>query len=132
MNPHLAAFLLKRLLIARKLQITENKTVDSTFPFSNAKYGELSLHRAHLVVEGIVQGVSFRYCCRREAMRFNLTGWVRNRRDGGVEIVAEGLAENLREFTAWCRRGPSYARVDAININTTPATGEFTSFDIVG
>jgi len=92
----------------------------------------MSLLCAHIVVEGIVQGVSFRYFCRREAVRLNLTGWVRNRREGSVEILAEGSAENLREFTDWCRHGPVYARVDAIKIDTTPATGSFASFEIAG
>jgi acylphosphatase len=92
----------------------------------------MPVQRAHLVVEGVVQGVCFRHFCRREALRLGLTGWVRNRRDGSVEAVAEGPEDRLREFADWCRHGPSYARVDALRLDTAPATGEFASFEVVG
>jgi acylphosphatase len=49
--------------------------------------------RAHLIIEGRVQGVWFRDSTRNEATRLNLTGWVKNRFDGSVELVAEGSRE---------------------------------------
>lgn len=47
---------------------------------------------------GRVQGVGFRATCRRLASRHELTGWVRNERDGGVRLEAQGEEEALRDF----------------------------------
>jgi acylphosphatase len=46
--------------------------------------------RSHLIIEGRVQGVWFRDSTKREANRLNVTGWVKNRYDGNVELIAEG------------------------------------------
>lgn len=92
----------------------------------------MSLQRAHLLIEGVVQGVCFRHYSRREALRLGLTGWVRNRRDGRVEALAEGPEDKLREFVEWCRRGPVNARVDDLQVVFGPATGQFSTFDVVG
>jgi acylphosphatase len=67
---------------------------------------------------------------RREAQRLGLTGVVRNLRDGTVEIVAEGDESALDAFLAWCRRGPSYARVTGVTEQYSDATGEFSGFEI--
>ncbi len=90
----------------------------------------MEIQRLRLCVEGDVQGVGFRYSCRREALRLGLTGWVRNQRDSSVELVAEGPASALRSLADWCRRGPAHARVDAVHTEVLPASGEFVSFDI--
>ena len=55
--------------------------------------------RAHLIIEGRVQGVWFRDSTRREANRLGLYGWVKNRFDGGVELVAEGPREQVQALT---------------------------------
>ncbi|NQW12379.1 MAG: acylphosphatase [Alphaproteobacteria bacterium] len=67
-----------------------------------------------LIVSGRVQGVGFRAWCVREANRLTLAGWVRNRADGAVEIVARGSEAAVNELAAVCRDGPSFARVDAV------------------
>ena len=54
--------------------------------------------RIHLVVRGRVQGVFFRASTQREAKRLGLTGWVKNRPDGGVEIVAEGEEDQVKDL----------------------------------
>jgi acylphosphatase len=59
-----------------------------------------------------------------------LTGWVRNCRDGTVEIVAEGEDGALREFRAWCAHGPPYARVRDVDERPARYTGEFDAFMI--
>jgi acylphosphatase len=87
--------------------------------------------RFHLVIRGLVQGVSFRAYAREEARRLQLTGWVKNLPNGDVEAVAEGEARQLESFAAWCAHGPSEARVESVKQETVPATGEFTSFAIV-
>jgi acylphosphatase len=68
----------------------------------------------HARVQGRVQGVGFRYSAIREAQRHGLTGWVRNTRDGEVEVWAEGALDKLAEFSAWLRQGPRSSRVDRV------------------
>ena len=66
--------------------------------------------RAHVIVSGMVQGVGFRYYALREAERAGVSGWVRNRRDGTVEIEAQGEEEALEAFLAAVRPGPFSVR----------------------
>jgi acylphosphatase len=65
-----------------------------------------------------------------EATRLGLTGFVRNLRDGTVEIVAEGEEADLLKMLAWCREGPSYANVTGVKEEYSEATGEFESFRV--
>jgi acylphosphatase len=88
------------------------------------------MRRVHLVIHGVVQGVSFRWFTRAEAARLGLTGWVRNRPNGTVEAVAEGPDATLGELVAFCRRGPSGARVIRVEVTWSEATGEHASFEI--
>lgn len=74
----------------------------------------LQVRTIRLRVRGQVQGVGFRDAMSREAERLGLTGWVRNRTDGGVEAVAQGSAAALEALTAWARRGPPAARVEHV------------------
>lgn len=69
---------------------------------------------ARLVVTGRVQGVFYRGWTVETAQRLGLAGWVRNRRDGSVEIAAWGSAEALEALEAACHDGPPAARVDAV------------------
>ena len=68
----------------------------------------------HVTIRGRVQGVGYRYFVEREARSRDLEGWVRNRRDGSVEAVFSGPAEAVAAMIAACRRGPSSARVEAL------------------
>jgi acylphosphatase len=68
----------------------------------------------HIMVSGRVQGVGYRYFAEQAARSHDLEGWVRNRRDGGVEAVFAGPAEAVTAVIAACRRGPSSARVEAL------------------
>jgi acylphosphatase len=86
--------------------------------------------RVRLVVEGRVQGVWFRESTRREASRLGVSGWVMNRPDGKVEVLAEGPEEKIRDLAAWCHHGPSAARVLKVQEYEEAWTGEFDSFDI--
>jgi acylphosphatase len=69
-----------------------------------------------LRITGRVQGVGFRYALQAEAGRLGLAGWVRNRRDGSVEALAQGPAQALDALTAWARRGPPAARVAEVRV----------------
>ena len=68
----------------------------------------------HVTIRGRVQGVGYRYWFEQQARARGLEGWVRNRRDGSVEAVLAGPAEAVADLVAQCRRGPSSARVDAV------------------
>lgn len=74
------------------------------------------------LVSGRVQGVYFRATTRERALRFGLTGWVRNRSDGAVEVLACGDEANVAELEAWLRRGPAHARV--VSVEREPADPE--------
>jgi acylphosphatase len=68
----------------------------------------------HLLVTGRVQGVGFRWFVRVAGRRLGLSGWVRNREDGSVEIAASGPQEKLDELRRQAGRGPDAAMVEAV------------------
>ena len=70
----------------------------------------------HLVVHGRVQGVFYRGWSVETARRLGLTGWVRNRRDGTVEMMVAGPEDAVEAMIARCREGPSAARVDRVDV----------------
>ena len=67
-----------------------------------------------VTVTGRVQGVGYRAWVEHQARNRNLEGWVRNRSDGSVEALFAGPPDLVSEMVARCRRGPSSARVDAV------------------
>jgi acylphosphatase len=71
-----------------------------------------------LRIQGIVQGVGFRYSLEREALRLGLGGWVRNRRDGSVEAVVSGPAPAVEALVAWAHHGPPSSRVTSVTVTT--------------
>ena len=79
--------------------------------------------RRHLVVRGRVQGVAFRWATQEEARRLGVAGWVRNRPDGSVEAVFEGLPEAVARAEAFCATGPPAARVDAVEARDEASEG---------
>jgi acylphosphatase len=81
-------------------------------------------------VRGLVQGVGFRATTLSEARRLRLAGWVRNRRGGDVEVLAEGPDASLRLFLAYLRQGPPYARVDAVVEDWMDAAGAPVPFQV--
>jgi acylphosphatase len=82
------------------------------------------VRRVRVGISGRVQGVFFRATCARRASALGLAGWVRNASDGSVEAVFEGPAEDVEAIVAWCRTGPSRARVEEVRITEEPPTGE--------
>jgi acylphosphatase len=75
----------------------------------------------HVTILGRVQGVGYRAWTADEARTRHLQGWVRNRRDGSVEAVFAGDAEFVDAMIAACRKGPSMARVEAVDVNDATA-----------
>lgn len=86
--------------------------------------------RLHATIEGRVQGVGFRAFVQNNASRLGLTGWVRNRRNGNVEVIAEGERETLGKLLNALHRGPASAHVTDVNSEWLSASGEFTTFTI--
>jgi acylphosphatase len=82
------------------------------------------LRRAHVIISGRVQGVCFRWETRSRADSLGVSGWVTNRLDGNVEAVFEGARERVELLLSWCRRGPSAAYVDEIEVEWQAPTGE--------
>lgn len=79
-------------------------------------------------IHGRVQGVGFRYHTQTTARSLGVVGWVRNRRDGTVEVRAEGEAEALAEFRRYLHQGPPTAHVERVEVRSVEPTGEHRSF----
>jgi acylphosphatase len=86
--------------------------------------------RVRVVVSGRVQGVGFRYSTVYEARLLSLSGWVRNRYDGTVEILAEGRVEDVEALLSWCRNSPPGSRVTSVQHGEEPIDPPLTGFEI--
>lgn len=87
--------------------------------------------RVRAFAGGRVQGVAYRHYAEKSAARFGVTGWVRNLRDGRVEVLAEGSIAQVEAFLQALRDGPRLARVESFAVSRETATGEFADFRIV-
>jgi acylphosphatase len=90
----------------------------------------LEQRRLEARVYGLVQGVGFRYFARQTARRLNLQGYVRNREDDSVEVVAEGEKRALDQFLARLKRGPSAAVVERVDATWLPSRHAFLGFEV--
>lgn len=91
----------------------------------------MSTKRVQVIIRGRVTGVFFRAATQREARRLGISGWVRNRPDGSVELVAEGEEEAIKAIISWAQHGTSAARVDDVDVRWRSYAGEFADFRIV-
>lgn len=82
------------------------------------------------IVEGLVQGVTYRAATQQTAQRLGLTGWVRNQPDGSVELVVCGDEMKLKELEKWLWRGPRTAVVERVSGNDV-APQTFPGFSII-
>jgi acylphosphatase len=85
---------------------------------------------ARLSITGRVQGVWYRASTREAALALGLVGTVRNRADGSVLAIAQGLQPAVDEFIAWCRRGPPQARVQSVELEWIGPDPLFLTFTI--
>jgi len=86
--------------------------------------------RLHARIFGFVQGVSFRYYTIQQARSLDVVGWVRNRWDGSVEVVAEGHREAVNHLLAWLREGPPSAQVNRVDVQWEKPSGEYSRFEV--
>lgn len=85
----------------------------------------------HIIVRGRVQGVCFRAYTQKQAIQYDITGFVRNQDNGDVEIVACSEAGKLESFISYCHEGPIMAKVDKLTVNEYTSTEKFTQFRIL-
>jgi acylphosphatase len=85
---------------------------------------------AHIFVHGLVQGVYFRAYTQKKALEFNIKGWVRNRKDGSVEIMAQGSEAQLKHFIYWCHIGSPASQVDYVDHTWVNCEQDFNNFDM--
>jgi acylphosphatase len=86
--------------------------------------------RAHIYVTGKVQGVFFRQNTKRQAQNCGVSGWVSNLPDGRVEAVFEGEDAAVKEVVDYCRHGPSFAKVENVEVAFENYKAEFSDFKI--
>lgn len=89
------------------------------------------MKRVRAIISGDVIGVGFRSWVRRLAQDNHLNGWVTNREDKTVELVAEGTREALETLIAACNRGPDVSWVEHVEVKWEKETGEFVSFEVL-
>jgi acylphosphatase len=91
----------------------------------------MGLIRLRLIIGGSVQGVGYRYYARRKALVQGVTGWVRNRDDGRVEVEVQGDRENVEAFIDRLREGPSTAVISRVDRQEIPVVAGDAGFEIV-
>lgn len=87
--------------------------------------------RIRIFVKGKVQGVFFRQALKVMAKKNDVSGWVKNLKDGRVEAVLEGDEEKVSRLVEWSHGGPANARVEDVEIRNEKFTGEFSKFDVL-
>ncbi len=90
-----------------------------------------NVKRVKAIVDGIVQGVGYRYNVKHIAIRYKLKGYVKNLDDGRVEIVAEGDEQSLERFLSDITIKREPILVESIDVSYEEPTGEFRAFKIV-
>ena len=100
---------------------------------SDAGTSASSLRTVHVLVEGTVQGVGFRYHCAHTAQELGVVGRVRNLPDGDVEVMAQGESDAVARLISWLRRGPRWASVRRLTVTDLRAGGlDERRFEITG
>ena len=90
---------------------------------------------ARVFISGFVQGVGFRQFIKQNALKFGLTGWVRNLPDNRVEVIFQGPKDKIEKIVSACRKGPFLSEVKNVEViwEENPLSGgeNFESFDIL-
>jgi len=83
------------------------------------------------IVHGFVQGVGFRFFVFQQGKTLNLRGWVRNRLDGTVEILAQGIEDDLSLLIEAVKRGPPGSLVSDVDTTWIEPSESLPSFTIL-
>ena len=83
-----------------------------------------------VLISGKVQGVGFRDFTQRNAKQLGINGYAKNLPNGKVEVIAEGDKSQLDALVALLQKGPRSARVDSLEFDERPFTGEYKTFGI--
>ncbi|HEX8623524.1 MAG TPA: acylphosphatase [Allosphingosinicella sp.] len=81
-------------------------------------------------IHGRVQGVFFRNWTADKARALAVRGWVRNRRDGSVELMAYGADDAIEELIAACHTGPPAAKVERIQVEVAESADLPSAFEV--
>jgi protein-L-isoaspartate(D-aspartate) O-methyltransferase len=109
----------------------ERAAIVVTPPISEAGSEEVAVIKAVAVrVSGSVQGVYYRASARHEGERLGLSGWVRNRDDGGVDLHLQGEAAVVDAMLGWCRVGPPAARVSRVEVGDAEPDRSLFDFEV--
>jgi acylphosphatase len=81
-------------------------------------------------ISGRVQGVGFRYFAQREATQLGLTGFVKNRFDGRVEVFAQGESNLVDHFLEILEQGPRFGKVESLYCEESKMIDKYKSFNI--
>jgi len=88
------------------------------------------LQQIHAIVDGRVQGVSYRYFTQQAAYQIGIKGWVRNLHNGTVEVLAQGTEGQLSKFIEFLRKGSPAAAVKEIEVTWQPCNNHCDIFRI--
>ena len=83
---------------------------------------------SHIIISGSVQGVFFRKYAKQKADELKLTGWVKNTKEGNVEIFAQGDENNVEALIHWCHRGSPKSVVEQVKVKPANADATLTHF----
>jgi acylphosphatase len=86
--------------------------------------------KARVRIEGLVQGVNYRFSTRQKALELGVNGWVRNVADGSVECLMEGERDKIEALIRWCHHGPLGARVTRVTTLWEEYRGDMQGFSI--
>nr|WP_300003037.1 acylphosphatase [Tissierella sp.] len=89
------------------------------------------MERKVINIFGRVQKVGFRFSILQKARQMNITGCVRNLRDGSVEVEAQGAESEIEKFVEWCKKGPPYSEVKKIIIEDIEVIEDSNKFEIM-
>lgn len=87
--------------------------------------------RYHIIVDGRVQSVGFRYFVQYTASTLHITGTVRNMDNSGVEIYAQGQEDILSTFLGLIKKGNGFSRIDDYSIKSSPLVEDERKFKII-
>lgn len=84
------------------------------------------------LISGAVQGVGFRYFTQRAAAKIKVGGYVKNLRDGRVEVFVMGTSQQLRELRSLLERGPRFSSVTEVQEEAASPDPQYDQVFVIG